>query len=370
MKNKNWKKSILPLLAVCFALSVFGQSPVKLKVGDVAPELRGNWIKGTPVEYFENDKLYVVEFWATWCGPCRAAMPHLSELAKKYADKVNVIGVNVWEDHKNGKELYETSLPSVKKFVLNMGDKMAYNVLMDNNDQYMANNWMVASGQYGIPASFLIKKGKIIWIGQPTKLDKIIEEVMTGTYKMKADESKKRDEKLERTIVSFQDLAKRVSEAIATEDYSEALNDIDSTMSTIDPEQQLPFYSLKFTTLLECDVHKALVFANEWKKMPSASSFIGSIIASKDELSKEVYQYGVGIFTEMLSDNSVKPVIFHYMAQCYFKMDDVSNAIASEEKAIELGKEAIASGELQGMINDSTIDEYQEALARYKASQK
>ena len=41
--------------------------------------LRGKWI--------------VLDFWATWCGPCKVSMPHLKEYYKKYAGKFEVIGV-------------------------------------------------------------------------------------------------------------------------------------------------------------------------------------------------------------------------------------------------------------------------------------
>jgi thiol-disulfide isomerase/thioredoxin len=48
---------------------------------DPAPPLKvSKWLKGEEVKRFEPGKVYVVEFWATWCGPCIAFMPHLAEL--------------------------------------------------------------------------------------------------------------------------------------------------------------------------------------------------------------------------------------------------------------------------------------------------
>src|SRR5579862_5736966 len=71
------------------------------------------WIKGSPVKEFLPDKTYVVEFWATWCGPCKESIPHLTELAKKYAGKATFTGVSV----------YEKNAP-VGEFA-NYGDKVA-----------------------------------------------------------------------------------------------------------------------------------------------------------------------------------------------------------------------------------------------------
>src|SRR5439155_10386799 len=70
-----------------------------LKVGDPAPKLQvSKWVQGEPVKEFARDKVYIVEFWATWCGPCRVSIPHLNELHTKFKDKgLVVIGQNAWE---------------------------------------------------------------------------------------------------------------------------------------------------------------------------------------------------------------------------------------------------------------------------------
>ena len=49
-------------------------------------------------DVLQSDKLTVVDFWAEWCGPCRAIGPVIDELSKEYAGKVNIGKVNVDEN--------------------------------------------------------------------------------------------------------------------------------------------------------------------------------------------------------------------------------------------------------------------------------
>jgi len=371
---KKWRKSIVSLLAICFAVYSFGQtSAITLRIGDPAPELKVTWLKGTPVESIAKDKIYVVEFWATWCGPCKLAMPHLSELAKQYEGKVTFIGVDVWEKGFQEKT-YETFLPSLKEFIASMGDKMAYNVAMDNNDLYMANKWMTASGQGGIPATFLIKDGKIIWIGHPIKLDKILEDVLADTYDMASNAKAFNEEtnKMQDKLAPFTALNKTVTDAIAAKDFSTALNAIDNAMVTIDPMFKLPVSFMKFTTYLEYDVPQAILYVKDLsKEIPSVKLVAADAITKKDGLAKEAYQFAIESFTEAVSaPGSLKPMIYHLLAQSCFKMNDLTNAIINEEKAIETGNDAIAKGEFQGTINANSIKEYQDALAKYKTARK
>jgi thiol-disulfide isomerase/thioredoxin len=166
----------------------FTASAATLNIGDAAPKIEvSKWIKGTAVETFETGRVYVVEFWATWCGPCRASIPHLTELAHQHSGKVTFIGADVWE--RGSADEVESN---ARKFVESMGAKMDYNVALDTTNQAMANGWMKAADQNGIPAAFIVnQQQKIAWIGHPMAgLDKALDEVLSGNFDL--EKAKKR----------------------------------------------------------------------------------------------------------------------------------------------------------------------------------
>ncbi|GLH73455.1 hypothetical protein GETHLI_19570 [Geothrix limicola] len=206
---------------------------VTLKVGDHAPALKvSRWVKGQPVEALKKGELYVVEFWATWCGPCKAAMPHLTELAKKYAGKVTFIGVNIKESGSP-----EAVDAKVSKFVEGMGDKMGYTVAQDTRDSFMDKTWMKAGGHEGIPQSFIVdREGRIVWEGHPTELDKFLEKIVAGTFKLqeaKADVAAvaQRAKEWETASKAFEPFDIPIRKALLANDWATALRLCDEAES-------------------------------------------------------------------------------------------------------------------------------------------
>ena len=175
-----------------FAATILGiaacapASAQELTIGSVAPELDiEHWIqdgqgKFEPVTKFKKGNVYVVEFWATWCGPCIASMPHLAELQTKYADKsVQIVSIS------------DEPLDTVTKFLEGnvRGKEMTYAeltrpyCLTTDPDRSSQVSYMEAAGQAGIPTSFLIgKDGHIEWIGHPMEMDEPLASVVAGTW--------------------------------------------------------------------------------------------------------------------------------------------------------------------------------------------
>lgn len=153
-----------------------------LKVGDPAPPIAADaWVKGQAVSTFEKGRVYVVEFWATWCGPCRESIPHLTQLQKKYKNDLTIIGMASSERRPKEGEA-DKRLDTVKEFVTKQGAKMDYHVAFDAN-RAMSKAWMEPAAQQYIPTAFVVgADGKIAWfktIGgddERKELDRVLEE--------------------------------------------------------------------------------------------------------------------------------------------------------------------------------------------------
>lgn len=164
---------------LCALLGAASVSLGELGIGDPAPELAvTKWIKGAPVELAQvrGKSATVIEFWATWCGPCIKAIPHLTKMQREFREKgVTFIGVTR-EDPGN-------TLKNVTEFVEKQGDRMGYTVAFDGEGKTYE-RFMTAAGQEFIPTAFVVdQEGRIAWIGYPMEdMDEVLREVVAGTY--------------------------------------------------------------------------------------------------------------------------------------------------------------------------------------------
>ena len=177
-------------------------SEITLKVGDKAPAFKPDvWIKAIPALppvapsapstspatptstpaappapapsdtpgpaalTFDPSKVYVVEFWATWCQSCREAMPALAKLARANKDLVIVSVCS--SERKPAKDAPDERLEGVRRFVAARPESFPYAVVFDGS-RAIASNWIAAAGKVYLPTSFIVDNtGTITWIGDP-----------------------------------------------------------------------------------------------------------------------------------------------------------------------------------------------------------
>ena len=161
--------ALVPIVAGgCARPAADRQSRARLGVGDPAPPLSvSRWLNGEPVPRFEPGTVYVLDFWATWCGPCLQAMPHSQALAEEHGAGLVVIPVTTVAGR--------NSRDAVDKYVAENGAKFAGLRFAVCDDRRTDDAWYGASGQEGIPCAFVIdKRGKVAYIGHPLGLDRAV----------------------------------------------------------------------------------------------------------------------------------------------------------------------------------------------------
>lgn len=265
-------------------------------IGETAPELTvGKWLKGGDIDKLEKGKVYVVEFWATWCLPCIAGMPHLSAIARKYKD-VTVIGCSVLERK-------TTTLPYIEKFVAAKKDTMEYHVAVDEVSK-MANNWLRAYGEQGIPTAFIVdKENRVAWVGHPRLLDKILPQVASGTWDiLKA--ARERTEFKRLTGLDQGLVVSTVNPLMGNPGKPiEALAEIDKLLAT---EPGLKYFSntghFTFWSLIKTDPEKALSFGKAWLAANEEPRFstITDAIVGRPNLPAALYEFAAYSYQEQL----------------------------------------------------------------------
>jgi len=142
-------KSKLLLIALIVALTAtYGCAKGKEKILSKAPDFEVADISNNQIISLKNykEKVVLLNFWATWCPPCRAEIPDLIQLYEKYKENFVIIGVSL------DREGIEVVKDFYSKFKIN------YPVVMGNPEIVKS-----YGGISAIPTSFLInKKGEIV----------------------------------------------------------------------------------------------------------------------------------------------------------------------------------------------------------------
>jgi len=341
---------LLPVIAINSQAQ--NQNPPSLNIGDPAPPLGMHvWIKGKPVKQFEKGQVYVLEFWATWCKPCKAAMPHLSALARQYKDKVTFIGIDIYE-------LKTTSFTKVKAFVDSMDQQMDYNVATDDSS-FMVFNWIEASGtkDNGIPASFVVNaEGRLAWIGHPKDLGEVLSKIVTNTWNIKEALDKRNLNKhlayLDRE--ANYDLYPYADDRLKEGDLGQPDSALAMINEIVGKEPRLKYAPMiaycTFSSLLKSNFKKAYEYGKDVMvtptyEEPAYGSIYNVIDTYSDKLNipPEIYQLGAEAYQadiDLIPYPEIvnTPKLYHKMAALYWRANEQLKAIDAEQQAINILK--------------------------------
>jgi thiol-disulfide isomerase/thioredoxin len=377
-------------------------STVSLTIGSKAPAIDvEHWVsnghgKFKPVTKFEPGKVYVVEFWATWCGPCVASMPHLAELQTKWASKgVQIISisdedletvdgflkrpfrgaVNDSEESEPDKsKKAEKSEPPAGTYAALTS---AY-CLTTDPDGSVNRDYMEASGQAGIPTSFLVgKDGLIEWIGHPMELDTPLEKVVAGTWNreefrvMYAIESAMQSQDFETVLKLIEErrAAAKGDETVAAElnnlefvaranlgltkiqngEPKEGLALLDEAAKLATPEQQIQLGAARLQILMSAQLFDEAVadmkkFTADPKADPEMLNQISwqiyEMSSEADNLPKALIAAAIAASEKAMAARPDDGMVIDTVAHLYHLSGNLDKAIELQKKAIENPGEA------------------------------
>jgi len=327
---------------------------ITLDIGSKAPALNiENWVSNRdgafePVTEFEDGKIYVVEFWATWCPPCVASMPHLSEIQKKhYDDGVQIISVT--------DEDVDTVDGFLKRTVRGE-DELTYKELTStycltaDPDGSTSREYMEAAGQNGIPTAFIVgKSGLIEWTGHPMKLEAPLQEVIANTwdrdtYKMEMQKRRERETAMRAAMGRLESAMGEVDAKLAAGDDKGALELMGGLIEddAFEPMRQR-LVMIRAQLALTMQGPEAMAAFNAGaeaiKDSPPALNELAWAAVETADSGEKVHPDMIGAAltaaqTALKADAS-DPSVLDTVAHLYHLQGDLDKAIATQELAVK-----------------------------------
>jgi len=343
----------------------FNPSPT-LKIGDQAPPVTAQaWIRGEPITHFEKGKVYVIDFWATWCGGCIASFPHISSIGEKYKDKVRFISVDSYEDAGNNKG--KDPVLTIKEFLKSeQGQRLTIDVAVDGTSNKMYNSWINPLRRQGFPTTFVInQEGKIAWVDvNLDHLDWVIEQVLNRKWDIEKARiiMHKKDSIEDMMFKTFREQG-GVNKKGFEKDWSLILSSSEKFEKQF-PDRKDAVAFFKFMAYLAIDNSKIPELLEEMATNPRSryinmSDAVG-LTLKRDDLIKRDYIAIAKVQERLLLNDFATPgynggksvVAYEQLALSYEKIGDFKKAAETIEKAILFAKEKNTPAEQTAKLMD------------------
>jgi thiol-disulfide isomerase/thioredoxin len=344
------KCSAVTVLSMAFLSSLQMARAAELKVGDKAPVIKiEKWINHAPPALpgaARADKhIFLVEFWATWCPPCKRSIPHLAQLHEKHKeDGLVILGISN-EEEKTVADFVDKKMKM--PYYVGIDDEMATNT-----------NWM--EGIEGIPHAFLVDKtGTIVWADNPLNtpsLDSTIEKVLAGKFDVQTAKNEAA------TNEKYAALMEQLKTAFGSRDQEKTFQILDQLIA-LKPAEPQPWL-IKRQLLGDFKMAEKIPALDEQMEaaLKDAPEALAQLVAT--ELARElkdrdpVRMLRLARRAVEASENE-DPQILALLARVQCELGQIDAAIQTQEKAI-----GAAAG------NADTADEMKQVLKYFQSAKR
>ena len=309
-----------PAAPTTLALSIGSKAPI--------PEI-SDFVRGEKPTFFEPGKVYVIEFWATWCPPCRQSMPHLTKLAEDMKSKgVVIVGVS--------DEKVETVRTFLEK---DEWKQKARYTLATDPDRSTHRAYMEASGQGGIPTAFIVKEGVVQWIGHPMEMDAPLAKIVDGTWDPKTAKQTFEDSVAEemKAMGRQNDMTK----AIDSKDWDKAVALIDAEIAASTGEEAMQAKVQKAQILLVAGRSEAAyaLCAELIKEDPALRNFVATSVLHLPDVADRRVDLAITWLTDVTSAaGPANPQVLAELAYAWSLKGDFTKAADFMRRAIDTAK--------------------------------